>query len=413
MADIKEIIGKKIKDFRTQLGETQEAFAQKLGINRSSLSLIEKGDQAPDIQLLVDIIKLTKMDILELLELNYKTHVVVDTNIILNSPAMLNSLIMYCDYVYIPKTVIGELNFQKDRGTESKRKLAGLCLNKILELKSEKFSIPDDTSCKGYNNDDKIFEYAKTLAKFNLNDMVYLLSNDKDFKLKDVGGLTNLKVIESKDFDSVFKPNIHYNIARSQKFFDLVAKKDLDQAKRFDKEDIDLNFIDLKSGYTPLIQAIRNKDMPMVEYLIGLTAVDLNCVDNKKYCFPPLSHAVQIHNLEMMRLLLVNGANVNEPSTNEKNPYNTPVMIAAWSGKVEEVAMLVKYGACINQQDKGNGFTALIKAVFNNNIDVVRYLLSKGADPTISSFERKTALDYAYEKNHQDIIKILKGTSND
>ena len=73
-----------------QLGETQEAFAQKLGINRSSLSLIEKGDQAPDIQLLVDIIKLTKMDILELLELNYKTHVVVDTNIILNSPAMLN-----------------------------------------------------------------------------------------------------------------------------------------------------------------------------------------------------------------------------------------------------------------------------------------------------------------------------------
>jgi ankyrin repeat protein len=84
-------------------------------------------------------------------------------------------------------------------------------------------------------------------------------------------------------------------------------------------------------------------------------------------------------------------------------------MIAAWSGKVEEVAMLVKYGACINQQDKGNGFTALIKAVFNNNIDVVRYLISKGADATVSSFERKTALDYAYEKNHQEIIKILKG----
>ena len=92
MADIKEIIGKKIKDFRTQLGETQEAFAKKLNINRSSLSLIEQGSQAPDIQLLVDIIKLTKMDILELLELNYKTHVVDDTNIILNSPAMLNSL---------------------------------------------------------------------------------------------------------------------------------------------------------------------------------------------------------------------------------------------------------------------------------------------------------------------------------
>ena len=409
MADIKEIIGKKIKDFRTQLGETQEAFAKKLGINRSSLSLIEQGSQAPDIQLLVDIIKLTKMDILELLELNYKTHVVVDTNIILNSPAMLNSLKLYCDYVYVPKTVIGELNYQKDRGTEAKRKLAGLCLNKILELKSEKFLTPDDTSCKGYKNDDKIFEYAKTLAKFNLNDMVYILSNDKDFKLKNFGGLTNLKVIESQEFDSVFRPNIHYNTARSQKFFDFVEKRDLEQVRRFDKDDIDLNFIDLKSGYTPLIQAIRNKDLPMVEYLIGLTGVDLNFVDNKKYCFPPLSHAVQIHNLQMMKLLIINGANVNEPSTNEKNPYNTPVMIAAWSGRVDEVSMLVENGACINQQDKGNGFTALIKAVFNNNIDVVKYLLSKGADATVSSFERKTALDYAYEKNHQEIIKILKG----
>jgi ankyrin repeat protein len=88
-------------------------------------------------------------------------------------------------------------------------------------------------------------------------------------------------------------------------------------------------------------------------------------------------------------------------------------MISAWSGRVEEVAMLVENGACINQQDKGNGFAALIKVVFNNNIDVVRYLLGKGADVTISSFERKTALDYAYEKNHQKIIKTLKENSND
>jgi ankyrin repeat protein len=143
--------------------------------------------------------------------------------------------------------------------------------------------------------------------------------------------------------------------------------------------------------------------------LISLTGVDLNFVDNKKYCFPPLSHAVQMHNMQMMKLLIMNGANVNEPSTNEKNPYNTPIMIAAWSGRVDEVSMLVENGACVNQQDKGNGFTALIKAVFNNNIDVVKYLLSKGADATVSSFERKTALDYAYEKNHQEIIKILKG----
>lgn len=408
MANIKEIIGKKIRDYRVQYGDTQEIFSQKLGINRSSLSLIEKGEQAPDIELLVNIIRLTKMDILELLELNYKTHIVVDTNIILNRPGMLNSLNSYCNYVYIPNTVILELNYQKDNGSEAKRKLASLCIGNITKLKSDTFFIGDDSIYKGDNHDEKIFAFTKSLARTNQNDMVYLLTNDKDFKLKNCDGLTNLKVIESKEFDTTFVHVENYNIPKSQKFFELVSRKNLTKAKLFDKDDIDLNFIDFKSGYTPLIQAIRNKDIEMISYLLSLSSVDLNKVDNKKYFFPPLSHAIQLHNIQIMQLLINNGANVNEPSANDKNPYNTPIMISAWSGKLEEVKLLVENGACINQQDKGNGFTALIKAVINNKIEVVKYLLDHKADPTISSFERKTALDYAYDKNYQELISILK-----
>ena len=286
--------------------------------------------------------------------------------------------------------------------------MASLCLNKITELKSDKFIIANDQACKGENHDDKIFAYVKLLASSNRNDMVYLLTNDKDFKLKNSDGLTNLRIIESKEADAIFRPSVYYNIPKSQKFFEFVSKKNLNQVKGFNKDDIDLNFIDLKSGYTPLIQAIRNKDIDMVEYLIALPGTDLNKVDNKKYCLPPLSHAIQMHNLQMMKLLIINGANVNEPSTNDKNPYNTPIMIASWSGKLEEVKLLVESGACINQQDKGNGFTALIKAVFNNNIEVVKYLLDQNADITISSFERKTALDYAYEKKFKELISMLK-----
>ena len=73
---------------------------------------------------------------------------------------MLNFLKSYCDYVYIPETVIKELNFQKDRGTEAKRKLASLCLNKITELKSDKFIIANDQACK---------EYIPTRQKFENN----------------------------------------------------------------------------------------------------------------------------------------------------------------------------------------------------------------------------------------------------
>ena len=403
-----EMIGEKIKKFRIDLGDTQEDFARKLDIGRPTLSLIEQGKQEPDIRVLINIIKVTKIDIMELLELSYKTHLVLDTNIIRNCPYILNSLTTFCDYVYVPATVIKELNYQKDHATEQKRKIAGMCLNKILELKSERFIICDEEMKVG-NNDDNIFAFVKYLAKMNVNDMVYLMTNDIDFKLKPVGTITNLKVITSAEFDGIFKQNINYNIAKSQKFFELVAGGNLAQVKAFDIEGVDINYMDGRSGYTPLIQAIRDRNYQIIEYLLTLPNINVNSVDNKKFGFPPLSHAVQMHEFGIMRTLIENGANVNEPSTNEKNPFNTPLMIAAWGGRLESVRMLVENGACVNQQDKGNGFTPLIKAVFKGNTDIVKYLLEQGADKNVSSYEKKTALDYAYEKNHKEIIEILKG----
>ena len=86
-------------------------------------------------------------------------------------------------------------------------------------------------------------------------------------------------------------------------------------------------------------------------------------------------------------------------------------MIASWDGKQDMVELLVENGACINQADKGNGFTALIKAVWQNHPDIVRYLLEHNADRTICSFKAKTALDIAYEKNsgnrYKEIIELL------
>ena len=37
-----------------------------------------------------------------------------------------------------------------------------------------------------------------------------------------------------------------------------------------------------------------------------------------------------------------------------------------------------------------------------------KYLLEKGADRNVYSFERKSALDYAYERNNKEIINLLK-----
>lgn len=336
--------------------------------------------------------------------------IVVDTNIILNCPQLLRSLHNYCDKVYIPRTVVRELNYQKDYGDNQRRTLASLCLGMLIELKSENFVI-DDSYVDGSNNDDKIWGSARSIAELNVNDSVYLLSNDKDFKLKNLLDLKNLKVIDSKDFETEFKATQFFNIPQSQKFCEAVKRKNIEYAKKLAGNSVNVNYIESETGYTPLIHAIRNRDLMMIKWLLSIPEVDINLVDEKKYMFPPISHAIQINNISIIKLLIDYGANVNEPSLNGKNYYNTPLMIASWGGNLELVKILVENGACINQVDKGNGFTALIKSVYRNHPQVVRYLLEHKADKTICSFEKMTALDYAYSKNengsYEEIISLL------
>lgn len=410
-----QAIGDKIRTYRENAGETQAEFAEKIGVKRATLSLIECGEQPPSLEVLAKVIQITKMDMAEILNLQPKNHMILDTNIIINCPELLRSLTIYCDMVYIPRTVERELEHQKNSTKENIRKDANLALNKIIEMRKnhpKQFVIKEETG-EGSNNDDRIFSVALKIANDNPNDDVYLLTNDKDFQLKDAGKITNLKVITSRDFERIFRRDEDFNIPLSQKFFSAVLKKDLEMVKQLSEKNIDVNYVDTRSGYTPLIQAVRNRDCKMVGFLLTLPQIKINAVDHKKHRLPAISHAVQISHLGLVKQMIMNGANVNEPSQSDKNPYNTPLMIASYDGKLDFVKLLVEHGACINQQDKGNGFTALIKAAFQNHADIVKFLLDNNADATICSFEKKKAIDYAREKNDENryrtVIDLLEG----
>lgn len=47
------------------------------------------------------------------------------------------------------------------------------------------------------------------------------------------------------------------------------------------EKSVNINAIDPRSGNTPLIQALVNKDEEMVKYLLALDRIDVNAVDNK------------------------------------------------------------------------------------------------------------------------------------
>lgn len=398
-----EEIGRRISQYREDNGIKQETLARQLGVSRSTLSLIENGSQAPNIAQLITIGMRTGIEFSDLLKPQQEVHIVVDTNVILNRLQSLAYLAGVCDHLHVPQVVVTEINYQKDRSRQQpKKKTASRAEQEIIDLKEKGLlQLEPMPSGSFHNNDDVIYGVAESIARTYTTDMVYLLTNDKDFKLKGEAGKSNLRVINTDEFDVIFRQDDGWNIKESQMFFKAVKAGDREAALEHVKKHADVNYVDQATGRTPLHQAIENGDGRMIEFLLKLPRIDINAVDRGKYEIPPISRAIQKRQYKVVEYLIAMGANVDEPSSdNVKNPYNTPLMIAAWQGSLDLVKLLVENGACINQQDKGNGFTALIKAVYKCHPDVVRYLLDCHADTTIHSFEKKTAYDYAFEKCH-------------
>ena len=412
---LKILMGNRIREYREKADISQEKFCKMIGIsNRAALSLIENGEQSISLDALVKVVQITKMDLLSLLDMNFRRLLVLDTNIILNRPEMLRVVLRDCDEVYVPKAVVKELNYQKDHGREVEKRNASLCMSLITELNSDKETdcliINSLPSINGETNDDDILQVAIDLARDNPDDTVYMFTNDKDFLLKDIGAVNNLRIIGSREYAEAFVSPDGFSPALSQRFFMAVMKRNLEQAKKLiekNERNIDVNYVDTQSGFTPLIRAVRNKDYQMIKYLLSLDRIDINAVDDYKFKFPPLTHSIQTHDITSFRILMEHGADVNEPAQNKTNSYNTPLMVAAWEGEIEMARSLVENGACLNQQDQKNGFTPLIKAVFRGKDDIAEFLLEAGADATISSYERKTAKDYARDKRNLKILSLL------
>lgn len=421
--NIKEIIGNRIKKYRNDRDMNQDALAKILDISRSTLSAIEKGESFPSTETLINMMIKLNIDFGKILKQERKNILVVDSNIMLKRPQMLDRVVDDCHAVYIPRTVVDEIEDQKNNKFPSKRKVATLCLNKIHEFfKSDKLEIYEKDQYKiASKNDESILNAAISIAEKNPADQVYLLTNDIDFKLMPPISLPNVKIIKTAEYDTEFYHDYYneFNEGKMDRLLELIKRNSFEDIKKYDMRGININCCQ-SDGFTPLIQAVRQaakkkigsperkESMKILSFLLKLDYIDLNITDETKFSFPPITHAVQAGDAEIVQLLLDNGADVNAPSINSKNPLNTPIMVACWHGDLELVKLLCENGACLNQQDGGNGFTPLIKAVFSKKSDIVKYLLDKNADKQIMSHERKTALDYAYEKRLSKIIEILK-----
>ncbi|UYV74874.1 hypothetical protein LAZ67_12001617 [Cordylochernes scorpioides] len=158
-------------------------------------------------------------------------------------------------------------------------------------------------------------------------------------------------------------------------------------------------------------------------------------VNRKDYCSStPLYLAILYKHVEMVRLLLDSGARVNSTGL----WGTTPLYLSCFYAPNREIAnILIEYGADVNQRIDENsgailhcisevndahilirngalidiqdsiGYTPLHKAVLRGNIEMVMFLLSKGADPNTMNYFNRYPLHTAIDRCDLNAAELL------
>jgi ankyrin repeat protein len=163
------------------------------------------------------------------------------------------------------------------------------------------------------------------------------------------------------------------------------------------------------NGYTPLISAIVNANIPIIRRLLEVPGIDVNSVEDPLNVDEPITsalhHAVQLGNTEIINLLLrVPNIQLNILDRNGQ----TPLHVAAINQNNAIVDQLIRAGAQVNIQD-AQGMTALMYAARQDAPLSLYYLVNApGVDLTLTDAQGHTALWHARNAQKPGNIVILQ-----
>lgn len=103
--------------------------------------------------------------------------------------------------------------------------------------------------------------------------------------------------------------------------------------------------------------------------------------------------------LEVVQILLANGADVNQPGW-------TSLIYSAAQNRMDVARLLLKSGAEVNAHS-GSGTTALMMAAREGHMSMVLLLMQHGADLNMKSEDGATALKLARDRGRKDVADML------
>ncbi|KAH8817550.1 ankyrin repeat-containing domain protein [Flagelloscypha sp. PMI_526] len=158
---------------------------------------------------------------------------------------------------------------------------------------------------------------------------------------------------------------------------------------------------------SPLASAASFGLFDLVETLSNAPSLEANLAD--ALVAAASSNRAESISIQCCRILIASGADVDAFGVNPfASHYNItcPLHVAAFEGKLEMVRFLIEKGADVNVGGRVYG-TALQAAAFMGNLNIVRFLVEKGADVNPSGDKYGTALQAAISSGSLEVIHFL------
>jgi len=150
-----------------------------------------------------------------------------------------------------------------------------------------------------------------------------------------------------------------------------------------------------------LLRASKHGDVNSVTRLLKEKSLNPNVANNDGET--PLILAARHGHVDIFRILLSNGADVDKKDSNGWSP----LLWACNCGRLDVVRLLLSRDDVYVDDTSNNGATSLMWAAKSNHIDVIKALLHKGADVFRKDYHGSTAIMYACHEGHLRIVQLL------